>query len=45
MCVLALVALLYPLEYMFPVIPLLPVFMPSAEQVRLFYYFFIKYNF
>lgn len=33
MCVLALVALLYPLEYMFPVIPLLPVFMPSAEQV------------
>lgn len=35
MCVMALVALLYPLEYMFPVIPLLPVFMPSAEQLLL----------
>ncbi|KAL3072106.1 hypothetical protein niasHS_016281 [Heterodera schachtii] len=34
-CVMALVALLYPLEYMFPVIPLLPVFMPSAEQLLL----------
>lgn len=33
MCVMALVALMYPLEYMFPVIPLLPVHMPSAEQV------------
>ncbi|EJW78158.1 hypothetical protein WUBG_10933 [Wuchereria bancrofti] len=33
MCVLALVALMYPLEYMFPVIPLLPSFMPSAEQL------------
>ena len=35
MCVMALVALLYPLEYMFPVIPLLPVYMPSAEQLLL----------
>ncbi|VDK82304.1 unnamed protein product, partial [Onchocerca ochengi] len=33
MCVLALVALMYPLEYMFPIIPLLPSFMPSAEQL------------
>ncbi|VIO87749.1 Regulator of presynaptic activity aex-3, putative [Brugia malayi] len=33
MCVLALVALMYPLEYMFPVIPLLPSFMSSAEQL------------
>uniref|UniRef100_A0A914P7P6 UDENN domain-containing protein n=1 Tax=Panagrolaimus davidi TaxID=227884 RepID=A0A914P7P6_9BILA len=35
MCVMALVALMYPLEYMFPVIPLLPVHMPSAEQLQL----------
>uniref|UniRef100_A0AC34Q660 MAP kinase-activating death domain protein n=1 Tax=Panagrolaimus sp. JU765 TaxID=591449 RepID=A0AC34Q660_9BILA len=35
MCVMALVALMYPLEYMFPVIPLLPVHMPSAEQLLL----------
>uniref|UniRef100_A0A158R4P6 MAP kinase-activating death domain protein n=1 Tax=Syphacia muris TaxID=451379 RepID=A0A158R4P6_9BILA len=33
LCVLAIVALLYPLEYMFPVIPLLPSCMPSAEQL------------
>uniref|UniRef100_A0A7I4XT80 MAP kinase-activating death domain protein n=1 Tax=Haemonchus contortus TaxID=6289 RepID=A0A7I4XT80_HAECO len=33
MCVLSLVHLLYPLEYMFPVIPLLPAYMPSAEQL------------
>jgi DENN (AEX-3) domain len=33
MCVMAYVAMLYPLEYMFPVIPLLPACMPSAEQV------------
>ncbi|VDK47699.1 unnamed protein product [Anisakis simplex] len=33
MCVMAIVALLYPLEYMFPVIPLLPSYMPSAEQL------------
>lgn len=37
MCVMALVSLMYPLEYMFPVIPLLPDFMPSAEQVRAIY--------
>ena len=34
MSVLALVAMLYPLEYCFPVIPLLPVCMSGAEQVR-----------
>lgn len=33
MCVLSFVNLLYPLEYMFPVIPLLPSYMNSAEQV------------
>jgi hypothetical protein len=33
MSVLAFVALLYPLEYMFPVIPLLPTCMSGAEQV------------
>uniref|UniRef100_A0A914WGL6 MAP kinase-activating death domain protein n=1 Tax=Plectus sambesii TaxID=2011161 RepID=A0A914WGL6_9BILA len=35
MCVLALVALMYPLEYMFPVIPLLPAYMAGAEQLLL----------
>ncbi|CAI2355571.1 unnamed protein product [Caenorhabditis sp. 36 PRJEB53466] len=35
MCILSIVALLYPLEYMFPVIPLLPAYMPSAEQLLL----------
>jgi hypothetical protein len=35
MSVLAFVALLYPLEYMFPVIPLLPTCMTGAEQVGL----------
>uniref|UniRef100_A0AAF5I3S8 MAP kinase-activating death domain protein n=1 Tax=Strongyloides stercoralis TaxID=6248 RepID=A0AAF5I3S8_STRER len=35
MCVMALVALMYPLEYMFPVIPLLPSYMPSAENILL----------
>ena len=34
MSVLAFVALLYPLEYMFPVIPLLPTCMTGAEQVE-----------
>lgn len=34
MSVLAFVALLYPLEYMFPVIPLLPTCMTGAEQVK-----------
>nr|VZI54453.1 unnamed protein product [Spirometra erinaceieuropaei] len=33
MSVLALVAMLYPLQYMFPVIPLLPTSLPGAEQV------------
>ena len=35
MSVLALVAMLYPLEYMFPVIPLLPASLENSEQVRL----------
>ena len=34
MSVMAFVSMLYPLEYMFPVIPLLPTCMSSAEQVR-----------
>ena len=33
MSVMAFVAMIYPLEYMFPVIPLLPTCMGSAEQV------------
>lgn len=33
MSVMAFVAMIYPLEYMFPVIPLLPTCMASAEQV------------
>ncbi|MEQ2157618.1 hypothetical protein GOODEAATRI_003555 [Goodea atripinnis] len=33
MSVMAFVAMIYPLEYMFPVIPLLPTCMTSAEQV------------
>lgn len=36
MSVMAFVAMLYPLQYMFPVIPLLPTCMGSAEQVHLF---------
>ena len=35
MSVLALVSMIYPLEYMFPVIPLLPCLMPSSEQILL----------
>ena len=35
MSVMAFVAMIYPLEYMFPVIPLLPTCMASAEQVTL----------
>ncbi|XP_078333104.1 MAP kinase-activating death domain protein-like isoform X3 [Crassostrea virginica] len=35
MSVMAFVAMLYPLEYMFPVIPLLPTCMSSAEQLLL----------
>lgn len=34
MSVMAFVTMIYPLEYMFPVIPLLPTCMNSAEQVR-----------
>lgn len=34
MSVMAFVAMLYPLEYMFPVIPLLPTCMCGAEQVQ-----------
>lgn len=34
MSVMAFVAMIYPLEYMFPVIPLLPTCMNCAEQVR-----------
>lgn len=33
MSVMAFVTMIYPLEYMFPVIPLLPTCMNSAEQV------------
>ena len=40
MSVLALVAMLYPLEYCFPVIPLLPVCMDGAEQVQVDSYVF-----
>ena len=32
-CILAMTRLLYPLEYVFPVIPLLPSCMPGSEQV------------
>ncbi|VDO53318.1 unnamed protein product [Schistosoma margrebowiei] len=35
--ILSLVALLYPLQYMFPVIPLLPACMPDAEQVSVYW--------
>lgn len=35
MSVMAFVAMIYPLEYMFPVIPLLPTCMSCAEQVIL----------
>ena len=35
MCVLAFITMLYPLEYMFPVIPLLPTCMSCAEQLLL----------
>lgn len=38
MSVLAFVTMIYPQEYMFPVIPLLPTCMKSAEQVRLLIY-------
>ena len=32
-CILAFTRLIYPLEYVFPVIPLLPSCMPNSEQV------------
>ncbi|KAL5966833.1 MAP kinase-activating death domain protein, partial [Taenia solium] len=35
MCILALTNMLYPLQYMFPVIPLLPTSLPNAEQILL----------
>ena len=35
LCVLALTQLVYPLQYMFPVIPLLPTSMPGSEQLLL----------
>ncbi|VDD75330.1 unnamed protein product [Mesocestoides corti] len=35
MCVLALTKMLYPLQYMFPVIPFLPTSLPNAEQILL----------
>lgn len=35
MCVIAFVTMIYPLEYMFPVIPLLPTCMGCAEQLLL----------
>ncbi|EUB62225.1 MAP kinase-activating death domain protein [Echinococcus granulosus] len=35
MCILALTKMLYPLQYMFPVIPLLPTSLPNAEQILL----------
>lgn len=38
MSVMAFVAMIYPLEYMFPVIPLLPTCMASAEQVDTHFY-------
>ncbi|KAM3172720.1 hypothetical protein ACTXT7_013954 [Hymenolepis weldensis] len=35
MCILALTNMLYPLQYMFPVIPLLPTSLPNADQILL----------
>lgn len=35
MSIMAFVAMLYPLEYMFPVIPLLPACLHGAEQVMI----------
>lgn len=42
MSVMAFVTMIYPLEYMFPVIPLLPSCMASAEQVSKFSTLFIS---
>ena len=44
MSVMAFVAMIYPLEYMFPVIPLLPTCMASAEQVKLLFVFSIIWS-
>ena len=33
-CILSLTKMIYPLEYVFPVIPLLPLSLNGAEQVR-----------
>ena len=48
MSVMAFVAMLYPLEYMFPIIPLLPTCMSSAEQVmaeeNYLIHIFLKYK-
>eukprot|EP00117_Sycon_ciliatum_P024342 scpid26232/ scgid20445/ MAP kinase-activating death domain protein; Differentially expressed in normal and neoplastic cells; Insulinoma glucagonoma clone 20; Rab3 GDP/GTP exchange factor len=35
MCVMAIISLLFPLEYLFPIIPLLPTSMPNAETLLL----------
>ncbi|XP_003368316.1 MAP kinase-activating death domain protein, partial [Trichinella spiralis] len=37
LCVLAAISLLYPMEYLFPVIPLLPPCLTGAEQVQNYY--------
>ena len=37
-CVLTIVGLLYPLQYLFPIIPLLPTSMPTAENVSTIVY-------
>lgn len=45
MSVMAFVTMIYPLEYMFPVIPLLPTCMNCAEQVRLIDYSLIEFQY
>lgn len=45
MSVMAFVAMLYPLEYMFPVIPLLPTCMCGAEQVGPVIYTLVAHDF
>lgn len=44
MSVMAFVTMIYPLEYMFPVIPLLPSCMSSAEQVSVAFLFCSFYS-
>lgn len=41
--VMALTSMLYPLEYMFPIIPLLPTCMKNAEQVSFVFSVVIKH--